>query len=157
MPENEPIETKHTEPKENNEDEITDIIEKLEKCNDLESLKCACINTFIALNKTLVEMKASLAENSGNTKPILNSPPAILAPPPPPPPGPPPLSLAPKKLVITKAPKPTMASTATAAVGAANLMDEIKRKQMIRKGRKSLKSRYEILTTVNLVRVFYAR
>ena len=116
VPENEPIETKHTEPKQNNEkDEIAEIIEKLEKCNDLESLKCACIHSFIALNNTLVEMKASLAENRGNTKQMLNSPPAILAPPPPPP-GPPPLALAHTKLVITKAPKPTMASTTTAAL-----------------------------------------
>ena len=72
VPENKPIETKHTEPNENNEkDEITEIIEKLEKCNDLESLKCACINSFLALNKTLVEMKASLSENRGNTKQMI--------------------------------------------------------------------------------------
>ena len=63
VPENEPIETKHTEPNKNNEkDEINEIIEKLKKCNDLESLKCAYIN------KTLVEMKASLAENNTNDK-----------------------------------------------------------------------------------------
>jgi len=68
------------------------------------------------------------------------------APPPPPPPGPPPPSLlAPKKLVITKVSKPTIASTATAAKGAINLMDEIKKKQNIRKGRKSLKAKYENL------------
>ena len=81
VPENEPIETKHTEPKEKDENvEITDIIEKLNKCNDLESLKCACIHSFITLNKTLVDMKASLAENRGNTKPMRNTTTEILAP-----------------------------------------------------------------------------
>ena len=146
VPEDEPFETKHNEQKENrNNDEFIDIIEELEKCNDFESLKSACISSFVALNKEIDEIKTSMQKEEGKNKQILTTTQAILSPPPPPPPGPPPLVIAPRKIVITKAPKPSMASTAVAAVGTVNLMDEIKRKQMIRKGRKSLKSKYEDL------------
>jgi hypothetical protein len=94
LTENQLIETKYTEPKDKNvKDEITEIIDKLEKCNNLESFNCACINSAIALNKALVEMKESLEENRGNNKQMLNSHRAILAPPPPPPLVPPPLAL----------------------------------------------------------------
>ena len=43
VPEEKPLETKH---KENKDEEFTALIENMKKCNDLESLKLACLLSF---------------------------------------------------------------------------------------------------------------
>ena len=147
VPEDKPIETiNHTETK-NEEDEFNNLIENIKNCNDLESLKLACISSFVSLNKTVLETKAYMKDKE-EEKPIVIPPQVILAPPPPPPPGPPPPVLTSNKLVITKTNKTAKdnCTTAAAAVGGANfLMEEIKRKQMLRNQRKSLRKKYETL------------
>jgi len=145
VPEDKPIETNSSEPKENEKD-LSIFIEALKKSEDFNSLKEACISSIVAVNDIVKQINLQLKAQKGlnNYEPLEST--GTAAPPPPPPPGPPPPSLlAPKKLVITKVSKPTIASTATAAKGAVNLMDEIKKKQNIRKGRKSLKAKYENL------------
>merc|ERR1712179_37515 len=109
VPENEPIDTQDdiselTTKTEN----FDDLMEKLKKCKEFDSFKSACLSTFVALNKTLEDVKSSLHKEE---TPVVTSGPPITAPPPPPPPGPPALDLTPRKLVITKTskPKPSLA------------------------------------------------
>jgi len=147
VPENEPIDTEQAGKSEliTKTENFADLIEKLEKCKEFDSFKSACVSTFVALNKTLEDIKSSLHKEE--TPVVTSGPPITAPPPPPPPPGPPSLDLTPKKLVISKTSKPkqSLATTATTAMGTVNLMDEIKKRQMIRKGRKSLRSKYDAL------------
>eukprot|EP00092_Neocalanus_flemingeri_P014688 GFUD01015850.1.p1 GENE.GFUD01015850.1~~GFUD01015850.1.p1 ORF type:complete len:453 (+),score=133.99 GFUD01015850.1:69-1427(+) len=144
VPEDKPIEIKH-EGKKDEEYEFTNLIENIKKCNDLESLKLACIHSFTVLNQTLVETKSYMRDKEEKNIQVASSPPVTWAPPPPPPPGPPPPLVNANKVVLVKTKKNPMAVTAIAAVGTNSLMDEIKKKQRTRNQRKSLRVKYDTL------------